>query len=328
MSDENKKIKYFRECYEAENARRRNVEQKASIYIGTLGVVGTILANGLIRLVQDTNTMPAFITLLCVLFIVAITVCMTCSSYHAIGAVLKKNNYCIDPREIKSNYKDEDLEENLCDDYYKATIANYDITNLKVDSMDSAQFWMRRAVVLLAVFALFLLCYYSIRDYGAICQSAVSGWRFICDINDFLTITALILSLVSLSVSAYAVRYICKQKDDVADLTKRVKEAEHKHSVLMMAISKKEAPASASPVAKSHEEEGEPIDTEELEELPTVTQPIAEAATEEEEESADGDDGTQETMETQEPSADTPTVAEAATPEEETSTEVEEKIRD
>ena len=63
MSDENKKIKYFRECYEAENARRRNVEQKASIYIGTLGVVGTILANGLIRLVQDTNTMPAFITL-------------------------------------------------------------------------------------------------------------------------------------------------------------------------------------------------------------------------------------------------------------------------
>ena len=182
----------------------------------------------------------------------------------------------------------------MCDDYYKATIANYDITNLKVDSMDSAQFWMRRAVVLLAVFALFLLCYYSIRDYGAICQSAVSGWRFICDINDFLTITALILSLVSLSVSAYAVRYTCKQKDDVADLTKRVKEAEHKHSVLMMAISKKEAPASASPVAKSHEEEGEPIDTEELEELPTVTQPIAEAAT----------------------------------PEEETSTEVEEKIRE
>ena len=236
MNDENKKLKYYRECYEAENARRRNVEQKASIYIGTLGVVGTILANGLIRLVQDNSTMPALMTFLCILFIVAITVCMTCSSYHAIGAVLKKNHYCIDPREIKSKYKDEDLEENLCDDYYNATIANYDITNLKVDSMDSAQFWMRRAVVLLAVFAFFLLCYYSVRHYGAICQSAVAGWKFICDINDFLTFTAFTLSLISLLFSAYAVRYICKQKEYVADLTKRVKEAEHKHSVLMMTM--------------------------------------------------------------------------------------------
>lgn len=204
MNSENKKIKYLKECYDAEIARRKNVEQKASIYIGTLGVVGTILANGLVMLVQDSGKLPVFITFVCLIFIVLITISMAVSSYYAIGAALKKDIFLIDPKDVKEKYSDSNVEEKLCDDYYDATTQNYDITNKKVDCMNSAQQWMRIAVILFATFAFFLLAYFTVSHYGDIIKSVMVGWKSVKEVNDCLTIISLMIGVIALICSIIA----------------------------------------------------------------------------------------------------------------------------
>lgn len=222
MAD-NKRISYLKDCYNMELQRCSKVEQKATTYIGMLSVVATILANGIIRLLQDGNKLPTGMVALSLIFLTAISILMVISIYYGIKAVRKRTYSYINPDDVHTNYKEEELEGKLCDDYKQAIRYNQTPTNAKVDAMDRAQRYMLWATGLIASYAIIATIIYFIDSYTAICLSFTSFCETLSEIftTPVVAFLSLIIAIIAVIIATIALwrfsklnRHLskCKQK--------------------------------------------------------------------------------------------------------------------
>lgn len=241
MSDNNKRILYLKECYNMEIQRCSKVEQKATTYIGMLSVVATILANGIIRLLQDGNKLPSGMVALSLVFLTLISIFMVVSIYYGIKAVRKRTYSYINPDDVHSNYKEEELETKLCDDYKEAIRNNQTPTNNKVDAMDRAQRYMLWATGLIGLYAFVVTIIYFIRSYTAICLSFTSFCETLSDILTpaVIAFIALLIGIIATIIGSIALWRVSKLHRHLSECKEKAKRT-GTVGVCMMCLSKED----------------------------------------------------------------------------------------
>lgn len=152
-----KTLEYTIKRYEAEEDRRKNTETKASLFIGSISVVTTVIIGVTSVLIKgDINLATCII----VSVVAILTIYMARTIWFSIEALERRNYHTLS------------VDDFLCtlegDEYYKCLIAeitnkmrrNYVTINKKVDSMTMAQEYFKRSIVTITIFSFGILIYF------------------------------------------------------------------------------------------------------------------------------------------------------------------------
>jgi hypothetical protein len=153
-----KTLDYIIKRFEAEEDRKKVVESKSSLFIGTISVVTSVAIVVTTSLV-NANGFNAPLCLLIVLLVI-LTIYMTRTIWFSIQALERRNYHLISVNDFIIPDKESA--------YYKTLIAgisnkirkNYATINSKVDSMVLAQEYFKRAIIVVSLYAFTILLYY------------------------------------------------------------------------------------------------------------------------------------------------------------------------
>jgi cation transport ATPase len=153
-----KTLEYTIKRYEAEEDRKKTVESKASLFIGTISVVTSVVI-GITSVLINKNEINAT-TCFIVFLLFILTVYMARTIWFSIQALERKNYHTISVNDF--------LIKEANDDYYKSLITeitnkiykNYAAINDKVDSMTMAQEYFKRSIVVVTLFSFCILIFF------------------------------------------------------------------------------------------------------------------------------------------------------------------------
>lgn len=145
--------------YESEEERRKSIESKSSLFIGTVSVITSIIIGVTSFLIDANNFNP--VTFILILLLVILCIYMIRTVWFAIKALERKGYHAISIKDF--------LNSDQGDEYYKKIIVNivrkihrnYSAINSKVDSMVMAQEYFKRAISTIALYAFLILILYS-----------------------------------------------------------------------------------------------------------------------------------------------------------------------
>lgn len=201
-----KTLEYVFDCYNSEADRRKSIEGKASLFIGTISVVTSVVLGVTSILVKENDfdiTMSALLVLLLVL-----TLYMSRTIWFSIQALERKNYYSISVNDFLIN--------DLNDEYYKKLIAeitnkinrNALTINSKVDSMTMAQEYFKRAIVVVTLYSFLILLLFISKsgfDYSVFFSRIASLVNSI-HLNGWNTLILYALSIISIILSVIAIK--------------------------------------------------------------------------------------------------------------------------
>lgn len=198
-------LEYTINCYEAESERKKTVESKSSLFIGTISVVTSVIIGVTSVLVRVNDFNLAISLLIFLLFI--LTLYMSRTVWFSIKALERRNYYSITISDF--------LISDSNDDYFKKLIAeitnkirkNSLTINSKVDNMTMAQEYFKRAVIIVSIYAFVILLYFFSKSginftkyisnfIETLNLIKINGWNTL--ILYILSISALILSLIAI----------------------------------------------------------------------------------------------------------------------------------
>lgn len=151
-----KLIEIAKEYQASEDARRKEVESKASIYIGTFAVATTIMLSLAKDFIKKEISVPALLTIV----IVVVTIVYLCIAIiFSIKCLSRKKYAVVGFPEWLLTDKDtlEKKKKNFLFELLNAVKNNQNVINEKVDYMVMAQEYFKRAVVCVGVLAVLLL---------------------------------------------------------------------------------------------------------------------------------------------------------------------------
>mgnify|MGYP006887394505 FL=1 len=195
---------YVIDCYNSESDRRKGIESKASLFIGTISVVTSVVLGVTSILVKEIEFDLTVLFLIVLLFI--LTIYMSRTIWFSIQALERKAYHIFSVEDVLINDSNEE--------YYKKLIAkianiiyhNTSIINSKVDSMTMAQEYFKRAIVTVVLYSFIILLFfisksgidfssYLERFIDLINRIHINGWNTL--ILYILSITSIILSLIA-----------------------------------------------------------------------------------------------------------------------------------
>lgn len=146
-----KTLEYARDCYNQEAERLKSIESKASLFIGTISVVTSVVL-GVTSILIKENIFDITVVIL-VLLLFVLTLYMSRTVWFSIKAMERKSYYSMSINDF--------LIDNTDDNYYKQLIAkianninkNEGTINGKVDHMTMAQEYYKRAIVVVALYS-------------------------------------------------------------------------------------------------------------------------------------------------------------------------------
>lgn len=150
-----KTLEYTLDCYNQEAERRKSIESKASLFIGTISVVTSVVLGVTSILVKENSFNITVSILVFLLFI--LTLYMSRTVWFSIKALEREKYY--------SKAVDDFLINSADESYYKQLIAaitnkirkNAITINGKVDNMTMAQEYFKRAIVVVALYSFIIL---------------------------------------------------------------------------------------------------------------------------------------------------------------------------
>ncbi len=150
-----KLIEIAKEYQTSEDDRRKEVESKASIFIGTFAVAATIM----LSLAKDFIKIKVSVTALLTIFLVFVTIVYLCIAIiYSIKCLSRKNYEVVGFPEWLLTDKDIlEKKKELLFKLLNAVKTNQNVINEKVDYMVMAQEYFKRAVVCVGVLAMLLL---------------------------------------------------------------------------------------------------------------------------------------------------------------------------
>jgi len=195
-------LEYALSCYQEENERKKTVEGKSSLFIGTISVITSVVIGVTSVLVKSDIFSPTIPILLFLLFI--LTVYMARTVWFSIKALERKSYYSLSINDF--------LISNSDDLYYKKLIAeitnkirkNSTTINSKVDNMTMAQEYFKRAIVIVVLYAFVVFLIFLPKsgfNFSHIIKNIIelfnsiklNGWNIV--ILYTLTITSIVLSI-------------------------------------------------------------------------------------------------------------------------------------
>lgn len=201
-----KTLEYAIENYKEETERKKTVEGKSSLFIGTISVVTSVIIGVTSVLVRTSNFNLAISTLVFLLFI--LTVYMSRTVWFSIQALERRSYFTISINDF--------LISDINGEYYKTLIAeitnkvrkNSFTINSKVDSMTMAQEYFKRAIIVVAIYSFVILLFFMSKS-GV--DSSIFLDKFITTINTINingchTLILYILVSLSLVLSIYSIR--------------------------------------------------------------------------------------------------------------------------
>jgi hypothetical protein len=192
-------------CYENENERKKTIEGKSSLFIGTISIITSVIIGVTTVLVKSDDFKNSILLLAILLFF--LTLYMARTIWFSIKALERKsyNTLTIDDFLIKEQK----------DQYYKKLIAeisnkmrkNSLIINTKVDYMTMAQEYFKRSIIIVVIYAFTILVLLTLRlgiEFSNVIKEwivlintvSITGWNLILIYS--LTITSLIISMTAL----------------------------------------------------------------------------------------------------------------------------------
>lgn len=148
-------IKIAKDYEASESERRREIESKASVFIGTFAVAATIMLS-LAKKFLTQNTSKYFY--LNVILIVVIMLYLSMAIIHSIKCLAKRNYYMLGfPKYLISDIDETQKKKKVLISLVNDVKKNQDIINDKLDYMGMAQSYFKRAVISVAIFTVLLM---------------------------------------------------------------------------------------------------------------------------------------------------------------------------
>ena len=193
-----KTLEYTLDCYNQEAERRKGIEGKASLFIGTISVVTSIL-------VKENNFDIAVSILVFLLFV--LTLYMSRTVWFSVKALERKNYYSMSIEDFLIDSVDESYYKQLIAEIANKMRKNAITINGKVDNMTMAQEYFKRAIVVVALYSFIILLFFlsksgiNFSDYTKefillLNQIDISGWNIL--VLYALSIVSIILSLIAI----------------------------------------------------------------------------------------------------------------------------------
>lgn len=226
-------LKYIEDYKNSEDNRRKEVESKATIFIGTFGVATTVLINLAKDFILNTNMKISFLNLI-VIVLISCTVIYLCQAIHFAIKALKRRNYSSIAFPKYMFTECEDKKKRLLIDQYNCVTKNREQINIKVDYVTMAQDYFIRAILIVAIITIMLLVKY-ISSYSDLLGS-------LNNIISKITITqAMMIGIVTVGVFLLAMIFILFKK--VKKLEKQImngKKSVDEHNNYVLDIVKKD----------------------------------------------------------------------------------------
>ncbi|MFW6311287.1 MAG: hypothetical protein ACOC1K_03530 [Nanoarchaeota archaeon] len=196
-----KTLDYTIKYYEEENTRRKTIEGKSSLFIGTISIITSVILGVTSVLVRANDYNFNILILMLLLFL--LTIYMSRTVWFSIKALERKNYYSISLNDFLIN--------DSGDSYYKkliSTIANKarknSLTiNTKVDNMVMAQEYFKRAIVIVVIYSFIIMLFY-------ITNLKIEFYKYfkeflhsidILDLSSGIILIFMIISVLSLIIS-------------------------------------------------------------------------------------------------------------------------------
>jgi len=192
-------------CYENENERKKTIEGKSSLFIGTISIITSVIIGVTTVLVKSDEFKNSILLLALLLFI--LTLYMARTIWFSVKALERKSYNTLTIDDLLINEQK--------DQYYKKLIAeisnkmrkNSLIINTKVDYMTMAQEYFKRSIIIVVIYAFTILILLTLKLgiefsnfingwIGIINTISITGWNLILIYS--LIITSLIISLTAL----------------------------------------------------------------------------------------------------------------------------------
>jgi hypothetical protein len=147
---------------DAEEDRKKVVENKSTIFIGTIGIITSIVIGVTSTLIKEQNFDGFMLIMVVLLFI--LTIYMLRTVWFAIKAIARKAYHGISISEFCAQ-GDEQFYKNTILKINEKLVKNYPITNSKVDNMTMAQEYFKRGIVVLGFYSIVILLFF-VNRYG------------------------------------------------------------------------------------------------------------------------------------------------------------------
>lgn len=199
-------LEYTLNCYYQEDERRKNIEDKASLFIGTISVVTSILLGVTSILVKENSFDIAIAILVFLLFI--LTLYMARAVWFSVKTLEKKNYFSISIDLFLINSTNETYYKQLISRVTHIIRKNTIIINNKVDNMTMAQEYFKRAIVIVAIYSFVIFLFFLSKsgidflDYAIIFIKALNQIK----IGLLNTIMLYLISITSIILSIIAIK--------------------------------------------------------------------------------------------------------------------------
>ena len=213
-------LEYLKENQASEDNRRKEIESKATIFIGTFAIANTVLINLMKEFIFDSDTTIRKINYL-VFFLVSLTIIYLCRAIQFAIRALKRRKYYVlgFPKVLLSEMKIEDKKREIFVRQYNAIKRNQREINLKVDYMTMAQEYFQRAVATVALLTVGISGVFIFNNKNFLQQ--------LDEIIQKLTINhvvlagggiVIILCLVMISILFFKIRYLEKAVKNIGEM--------------------------------------------------------------------------------------------------------------
>lgn len=147
---------------DAEDDRKKVVENKSTIFIGIIGIITSIVIGATSTLIKEQNFDGFMLIMVILLFI--LTIYMLRTVWFAIKAIERKAYHSLSITDF-CKQDDKQFYRNVITEINLVLQKNYPTTNSKVDNMTMAQEYFKRGIVVLGFFAIVILLFF-VNRYG------------------------------------------------------------------------------------------------------------------------------------------------------------------
>lgn len=204
---------------DAEEDRKKVVENKSTIFIGTIGIITSIVIGVTSTLIKEQNFDGFMLTMIVLLFI--LTIYMLRTVWFAIKAIERQAYHNVSISDLCS-YEDAGFYKNIILKINETLSKNYPTTNTKVDNMTMAQEYFKRGIVVLGLFAVAILLLF-VNRYGIF--NSIKSWITMADVIHISFSHLIVLYSISsmLIVSVFIIFLKFRRIKKVAEKTKKKK---------------------------------------------------------------------------------------------------------
>lgn len=194
-------FRYALDCYNREEERRKGIESKSSLFIGTISVVTSVIL-GVASIFVKENDFDMTVSILVFLLFI-LTLYMSRTVWFSIKALERKNYYSISVSDFLIKSAKEEYYIDLIVKIANKIERNAITINNKVDNMTMAQEYFKRAIVVVALCSFVILILFLSKS--EINMLAPAKGVILWNINFWNIVALYILSITSLILSIIAV---------------------------------------------------------------------------------------------------------------------------